>query len=291
MRILVLGKNGQVGYELGRQLAGREDVLMAGRADCDLSNQQSIRELVRHAKPEVIVNAAAYTAVDLAEKERDLCFAINAVAPAVLAEEAARLHALLIHYSTDYVFDGEKQTPWVETDPVRPLNVYGASKAEGEAAIAQRTEQHLTLRTSWVYGARGKNFLLTMLRLGAERKELRVVDDQVGSPTSASAIAAATLRLVDEYEAIGAQMPAGTYHMTATGSTSWFGFARNIFEVAQLPQPPHVHAIPASEFPTPARRPAWSVLSNDKFAQAFGFRLPGWREQLEDVVAEVLTSR
>ena len=287
MHILVLGKNGQVGQELARRYSSREDVLLMGRSECDLSNPDSIRAVLRQVEPEVVINAAAYTAVDVAEKESDLCFAVNAIAPGVLAEETSRLHALLVHYSTDYVFDGEKEGPYVETDPVCPLNVYGRSKAEGEAAIAQLAEEYVTLRTSWVYGARGKNFLRTMLRLGAERPELKVVDDQVGSPTSASAIAAATVRLVDEYDAIGAQLPVGIYHMTAGGATSWFGFARNIFNASQLNPRPHVHAISSSEYPTAARRPVNSVLSNDKFAQTFGFRLPEWQEQLHEVMTEL----
>jgi len=290
MRILILGKNGQVGYELARLYSAREDVVVTGREECDLASPESIRAWVRQVKPAVIINAAAYTAVDLAEKERDLCFAVNAVAPGVLAEEASRLHALLVHYSTDYVFDGEKEGPYVEADPVCPLGVYGSSKAAGEAAVAQHSEQYLTLRTSWVYGAYGRNFLKTMLRLGSERPELKVVDDQVGAPTSAAAIAAATVRLVDEYDAIGAQMPVGIYHMTAGGSTSWFGFARNIFNAAQLDPRPHVHAITSSEYPAAARRPANSVLSNDKFAHAFGFRLPGWHEQLQQVMAAMRTA-
>ena len=284
MRILVLGKNGQVGQELARLYAGEEDVILAGREECDLASQEAIRICVRAARPEVIINAAAYTAVDVAEKERDLCFAVNATAPAVLAEEATRLEALLVHYSTDYVFDGEKQGPYTETDPVCPLNVYGASKAEGEAAIAGHAGVYLTLRTSWVYGASGKNFLRTMLRLGGERPQLNVVDDQVGAPTSSAAIATATVRLVKEYEAVGAQMPRGTYHMTAAGSTSWFGFARNIFSLSALGRKPHIHGIPSSEYPTPAARPKNSLLSNDKFAHAFGFHLPGWHEQLEEVM-------
>jgi dTDP-4-dehydrorhamnose reductase len=259
-------------------------VLAVGRAECDLSSEQSIRDLVRRVEPAVIVNAGAYTAVDQAEMERELCYAVNAVAPAVLAEEAARLGALFVHYSTDYVFNGEKPEPYLETDPIGPVSVYGASKAAGEAAIAATASRYLVLRTSWVYGAQGKNFLRTMLRLGAERAELKVVDDQVGAPTSAAAIAAATARLIEQYAAPEATLPVGIYHMTAGGSTSWCGFARAIFDAGVLSVSPRVQAIPSSAYPTPAKRPANSVLSNDKFAHTFGFRLPPWQHQLQEIL-------
>jgi len=280
MRILITGKNGQVGTELSRLYHSRQDVVLTGRDECDLSNEQSIRDTVRRVKPAVILNAGAYTAVDQAEKEPGLCFAINAHAPRVLAQEAASLDALLIHYSTDYVFNGEKAEPYLETDPISPVNVYGESKAAGEAAITESATRFLVLRTSWVYGAHGKNFLRTMLRLGAERPELRVVDDQLGAPTSAAAIASATVRLVEQSGA-----PAGIYHMTAAGSTSWCGFARAIFQAGGLSSQPRVQPIASSDYPTPARRPANSVLSNDKFAHAFGFRLLTWQQQLNEVLA------
>jgi dTDP-4-dehydrorhamnose reductase len=283
MRTLITGKNGQVGMELSRLYHPLGDVVVTGREECDLSSEQSIRDTVRQVKPAVIINAGAYTAVDLAEKERDLCFAINAAAPRVLAEEAARLDALLIHYSTDYVFDGEKSEPYLESDPINPVSVYGASKAAGEAAIAEVAGQYLVLRTSWVYAAQGKNFLRTMLRLGAERSELRVVDDQFGAPTSAAAIAIATARLAEQYVEI--PEAAGIYHMTAAGSTSWCGFARAIFAAGILRTQPRVQPIPSSDYPTPAKRPANSVLANDKFAHTFGFRLPSWQQQLDQVLA------
>jgi dTDP-4-dehydrorhamnose reductase len=280
MRILVTGKHGQVGSELSRLYHSRSDVLLAGRDECDLSSESSIRGAVRRVEPAVIINAGAYTAVDKAETDQSLCFAVNAAAPGVLAQEAARLNALLIHYSTDYVFNGEKPEAYFESDPINPVSVYGASKAAGEAAIAEAGARYLVLRTSWVYAAEGKNFLRTMLRLGAERPELRVVDDQVGAPTSAAAIAAATVRVVEEFAA----PPAGIYHMTAGGSTSWFGFARAIFDAGLLSAQPRLQAIPSTEYPTPAKRPANSVLNNDKFARAFGFRLPPWQQQLDDVL-------
>jgi dTDP-4-dehydrorhamnose reductase len=281
MRILVTGKDGQVGSELSRLYRSRNDVLLTGRDECDLSSESSIRAAVRRMEPAVIINAGAYTAVDKAETDQPLCFAINATAPGVLAQEAARLDALLIHYSTDYVFNGEKPDAYLESDPVNPVGVYGQSKAAGEAAIAESGARSLVLRTSWVYASHGKNFLRTMLRLGAERPDLGVVDDQVGSPTSAAAIAAATIRLVEEF----APAPSGIYHMTAAGATSWYGFACAIFNAGILSRPPKVRAIPSSEYPTPARRPANSVLNNDKFAHVFGFRLPSWQQQLDEVLA------
>jgi dTDP-4-dehydrorhamnose reductase len=283
MRILVTGKNGQVGSELSRLLQSRSDVHLAGRDECDLSSESSIRAAVRRVEPTVMINAGAYTAVDKAETDELHCFAVNAAAPGVLAQEAVRLDALLIHYSTDYVFNGEKSEAYLETDPISPLGVYGASKAAGEVAIAEAGARHLVLRTSWVYAAHGKNFLRTMLRLGAERRELRVVDDQTGSPTSAAAIAAATVRLVEQF----AEPPEGIYHMTAAGSTSWCGFARAIFSAGLLASQPRVHPIPSSQYPTPAKRPTNSVLNNDKFAQTFGFRLPPWQQQLDEVLAGV----
>ena len=280
MRILITGKNGQVGGEFSLLYGSRDDIILAGRDECDLASEPSIRDLVRRVKPNVIINPAAYTAVDQAEREPELCFAINATAPRVLAEEAAHLGALLVHYSTDYVFDGEKPEPYLESDPIHPVSVYGASKAAGEAAIAETGCRHLVLRTSWVYRAQGKNFLRTMLRLGAERPELRVVDDQIGAPTSAAAIATATARLVEQQP----DPPSGIYHMTAAGSTSWCGFAREIFRSGMLANPPQVQAIASSEYPTPAKRPSNSVLSNDKFGLTFGFRLPHWQRQLEEVL-------
>ncbi len=284
MRTLVIGKDGQVGHELSRMSWPGDDLVSVGREACDLSNQQSIRDLVRRVAPEIIVNAAAYTAVDKAETERDRCFAVNATAPRVLAEEAAQLDALLIHYSTDYVFNGEKSEPYLENDTLDPLSVYGASKAAGEAGVAGAASRYLLLRTTWVYGARGKNFLLTMLRLAQDRPELRVVDDQIGSPTSAGAIAAATSRLIGQYSGSAAAVPSGVYHMTAGGATSWCGFARAIFSAGDGPKP-NVLPITTAEYPTPAKRPRNSVLSNEKFERTFGFRLTPWQTQIADVLS------
>ena len=287
MRILVIGKDGQVGHELARLVWRGNNLILVGRQDCDLSDPQSIRNLVRSVAPQIVVNAAAYTAVDKAETERDLCFAVNATAPLVLAEEAARLDALLIHYSTDYVFNGEKTEPYLETDTPDPLSVYGSSKAAGEAAIARTASRYLLLRTTWVYGAHGKNFLRTMLRLAQDRPELRVVDDQIGAPTSAPAIAAATASLIGWYSEIPADFACGVYHMTAGGSTSWCGFARAILSTGAGGAKPRVLPISAADYPTPAKRPKNSVLSNDKFERTFGFRLAPWEAQLADVLAGV----
>jgi dTDP-4-dehydrorhamnose reductase len=238
--------------------------------------------LVRRVRPDVIVNAAAYTAVDKAESDRESCFAVNAAAPAAMAAEAATLGARLVHYSTDYVFDGTKATPYVEEDATGPRNVYGASKLEGERRIAEAGSEFAILRTSWVYSNHGTNFLKTMLRLRTERPELRIVADQHGAPTSADAIADATRRILKYADA--GEWRSGVYHMTAGGATTWYGFARAIFARAGEPTPSLV-AIDTAEYPTPAARPANSVLSNEKFAAHFGFRLPEWEQQLDAVMA------
>lgn len=282
MRLLLFGGNGQVGRALQDSGPLADELTVATRRECDLTDAASVRMLVRRMRPEVIVNAAAYTAVDKAESDRESCFAVNAAAPAAMAEEAAALGARLVHYSTDYVFDGEKATPYQEDDATGPRNVYGASKLEGERGIAAAGGEFLILRTSWVYSNHGANFLKTMLRLRSERPELRIVADQHGAPTSADAIADATRRILKN--AIAGEWRSGLYHMTAAGRTSWCGFARAIFARAGEPSP-SVVAIATSEYPTPAARPANSVLSNEKFAAQFGFRLPGWEQQLDRVMA------
>jgi dTDP-4-dehydrorhamnose reductase len=282
MRLLLFGANGQVGRALrGRGALGNE-LTVATRQDCDLTDAESVRLLVRRVRPEVIVNAAAYTAVDKAESDREICFAVNAAAPRAMAEEAAALGAKLVHYSTDYVFDGMKATPYVEEDATGPRNVYGASKLAGEEGIAGAGGVFILLRTSWVYSNHGANFLKTMLRLRAERPELRIVADQHGAPTSADAIATATMRILTNAGA--GEWTSGVYHMTAGGATSWYGFAKAIFARAGAPTPALV-PIETAEYPTPAARPANSVLSNEKFAAHFGFRLPEWEEQLDAVMA------
>ncbi|HEV3150617.1 MAG TPA: dTDP-4-dehydrorhamnose reductase [Acidobacteriaceae bacterium] len=282
MRLLLFGGNGQVGRALqGCGTLGNE-LTVATRQDCDLTDAESVRLLVRRVRPEAIVNAAAYTAVDKAESDRESCFAVNAFAPRAMAEEAAALGAKLVHYSTDYVFDGTKATPYVEEDATGPRNVYGASKLAGEEGIAQAGGAFIILRTSWVYSNHGANFLKTMLRLRTERPELRIVADQHGAPTSADAIATATVRILTDAGA--EKWRSGVYHMTAGGATSWYGFAKAIFARAGAPTPSLV-PIETAEYPTPAARPANSVLSNEKFAAHFGFRLPEWEQQLDAVMA------
>ncbi|MGF6939780.1 dTDP-4-dehydrorhamnose reductase [Paraburkholderia sp. UCT70] len=284
--ILVTGVNGQVGYELARTLQGLGNVVAVDRSRLDLSNPDQIRAVVRDLRPALIVNPAAYTAVDKAEEERDLAMRINGEAPGVLAEEAKKLGAALIHYSTDYVFNGTKEGAYVEDDPTDPQNVYGRSKLAGEQAIAASGVNHLVLRTSWVYGTRGKNFLLTMLRLGADRPELKVVADQFGAPTWCNTIATLTAHLCAQSFAAedGAKWwdeRSGIYHLCAGDSTSWHGFASAIFELADLPNRPNTLPIPAADYPTPAKRPANSRMSNDKLARVFGLAAPHWRDALK----------
>jgi len=255
-------------------------VIAVGRPGFDLSRAQSVREAVREANPDVIVNAAAYTAVDQAESEEALAMAVNRDGPAVLADEAARLGALLVHFSTDYVFDGEKPSPYGETDAANPLNAYGRSKLAGEQAIQRSGCRYLILRTSWVYSDRGRNFLLTMLRLAREKKELRVVDDQLGAPTSSRMLADAAPRAIAAV--LRDSSLAGLYHMTAGGSTTWCGFARAIIGDAARVRP-----VSSSEYPTPARRPRNSLLDNSRLEKGFGIRLPSWEAGMRDVLATV----
>ncbi|WP_133650906.1 dTDP-4-dehydrorhamnose reductase [Paraburkholderia flava] len=282
--ILVTGVNGQVGFALARSLQGLGRVVALDRAGLDLSDLSRVRDVVRELKPSVIVNPAAYTAVDKAESDADSAMRINADAPGVLAEEAAKSGAALIHYSTDYVFDGTKAGPYVETDATNPQNVYGASKLAGEQKIAATGCAHLILRTSWVYGRRGKNFLLTMLKLGAERPELKVVADQIGAPTWAETIATTTAHIVAQ--GIGAESTdwwrerSGVYHLTAAGSTSWHGFAEEIFRVAMAERAPTVLPIPSSEYPVPAKRPGNSRMALDKLSKTFGLYPPAWDDAL-----------
>ncbi len=289
MRILVTGKNGQVGHELMRALAPRGEVTALGRDDLDLCSADSIRAAVRGARPELIVNAAAYTAVDQAEKESELARAINADAVAILAAEARSISAALVHYSTDYVFDGAKTEPYNEQDAPNPLGIYGATKLAGERAIAASGTSYLVLRTSWVYATRGRNFLLTILRLAAEREQLRIVDDQRGAPTSAAAIADATAKVIAAWQS--RPQLSGIYHLSAAGQTTWYEFARAILAepAARALQPRPIIAreivpIRTQEYPTPARRPRYSVLDNTKLAQTFGVILPDWRTQLHDAL-------
>ena len=283
--ILILGASGQVGTELQRAFTGAGAVTAWNRDVADLSRPEDLRPLIRGLRPNVILNAAAYTAVDRAESEEDLALTINGAAPRVLAEEAAKLDAMLVHYSTDYVFDGSKESPWVESDPTNPLNAYGRTKLAGEQAIEEVGGKFFILRTSWVYGPHGHNFLLTMLRLGRKRDQLKIVDDQFGAPTSSLAIADATRTICDKAmeEAIY-----GIYHLTCGGRTSWCEFAQEIFAQHDRKtgeKVPQVIPIPSSEYPTPAKRPANSVLSNEKLQSTYGVVLPDWKAALAEVLA------
>jgi dTDP-4-dehydrorhamnose reductase len=289
-RVLVTGADGQVGRALVAIFRDTAEVIGCNRQTLDLSDPDQVRARVGEIVPNVIVNAGAYTAVDRAESERDLAMAINGQAPGVLAEEAARSGALLIHYSTDYVFDGSKNDTWIEDDVTNPLSVYGASKLAGEEAIRSVGGRYLIFRTSWVYAPEGKNFVLTMLRLGRERDSLNLVDDQVGAPTTAGELARATHEIANGIldNMFGPDTSwAGTYHMTCAGSVSWCGFARAIFD--RSPEllggrKPAVTPIKTSEYPTPAKRPLNSVLSNEKLQQRFGVRLASWQSALDEVL-------
>jgi dTDP-4-dehydrorhamnose reductase len=294
MKILLFGMSGQVGWELQRSLAPLGELVALDRASTpwrgDLADPDAIRDTVRGVRPDVVVNAAAYTAVDRAESEPELCRTVNARAPQAMAEEAARLGAWLVHYSTDYVFDGSGTRPWQEDDAIAPVNTYGAAKAEGERAIAACGVRHLLFRTSWVYAARGANFIATMLRLGQERERLTVVDDQYGAPTGAELIADVTahaIRSVQREPALG-----GTYHLAAAGETTWCDYARHVFEAARLngvAVKAQVEGIPSAAYPTPARRPHNSRLDCRKLEQAFGLQLPDWRHGVSRALAARLS--
>ncbi|WP_175722576.1 dTDP-4-dehydrorhamnose reductase [Burkholderia ambifaria] len=289
--ILVTGANGQVGFELLRSLQGLGRVVSCDRSTLDLWDLDRVRAFVRELKPSLIVNPAAYTAVDKAESEVDAARRLNADVPRIFAEEMARTGGALIHYSTDYVFDGTKAGAYTETDATNPVNAYGATKLEGEQAIAATGCAHLILRTSWVYGRRGKNFLLTMLKLGKERPELRVVSDQVGAPTWARTIAVVTSHIIAQQAAADdvadwwAQR-SGVYHFTSSGATSWHGFAQAILEHAMGELAPKVLPIPASEYPVPAKRPANSRMALEKLARTFGVTMPAWDDALRLCLGE-----
>ena len=296
IRVLVTGAGGQVGTEVARELEGRAKVIALDRGKLDLELKDEIAAHVRDARPDVIVNCAAFTAVDRAESEPHTARAVNAIAPGILGEEAKRAGALLVHFSTDYVFDGMKRAPYIEDDPTHPLGVYGRTKLEGERAIELSGCSHVILRTSWVYGPHGANFMLTMLRLGATREELRIVADQRGAPTSSRELARLVHRLLghgaDGLARAGVDEVAersGIYHATAGGETTWFGFAGAIFEEARRRRPamrvPRLVAITTAEYPTAARRPANSVLSCARLNAVFGLAIPDWRVGLEEAVS------
>jgi dTDP-4-dehydrorhamnose reductase len=295
IRVLVTGAGGQVGAETARVLAGRAEVVAHDRASLDLADAARIAQRIREAKPAVIVNCAAYTAVDRAESEPELARAVNAVAPGIIATEARALDALLVHFSTDYVFDGAKREPYVEQDATAPLGVYGRTKLEGERAIVEARCAHVILRTAWVYGPTGKNFMLTMLRLAEKGGPLRVVGDQRGAPTSSAQLAHVVSKLlgassVDRESVERLKASSGLYHATASGETTWHGFAAAIFEERARAThgaftPPEVKSITTAEYPTPAKRPAYSVLSNAKLERTFGVRAGSWREGLAEAMS------
>jgi dTDP-4-dehydrorhamnose reductase len=290
--ILVTGSSGQVGGELVRLLAPLGTVVAPSSAELNLADPASIRRVVRALKPRWIVNAAAYTAVDKAEADAELAYEINGTAPGILGEEAAKIDAAVLHYSTDYVFSGEGTRPWVETDPTGPLGVYGASKLAGEQALAASGAAHIIVRTSWVYGATGKNFLLTVLRVARERTQMNIVDDQHGAPTWSRNLArlAATV-LVQAPDAEAARDFAGVYHAAGAGETTWFGFAQRALALRQTVEPETNFAelipIPTSGYPTPARRPRNSRLNCSKLRDTFGFEFQPWEKTLFEVLSEI----
>jgi len=282
-KILLTGTTGQVGWELRRALMPLGEIIAPDRHALDLANPDSIRAMIRNVQPDAIVNPAAYTAVDKAESEPELAIAINSIAPEIMAEEALRLRAVMIHYSTDYVFDGQKTTPYTEQDPTNPLGVYGKTKLAGEQAIQAVGGAHLILRTSWVYSRMGKNFLLTMLRLARERQELKVVNDQIGAPTWSRSIAEITAAIMfadlDRWQDFN-----GIYHLSASGKTNWYEFAKEILandpdRSKQIIE--QLIPITTAEYPTPAQRPAYSLLDCSKLIDRFQLHIPDWLEVLK----------
>ncbi len=295
MKILLTGKNGQVGFELQRALAPLGPLVAVGRAECDLADAEALRRLVRAVRPGIIVNPAAYTAVDKAESDPETALAINGIAPGVLGEEATRLDALVIHYSTDYVFNGAKQTSYMEDDIANPQSVYGKSKLAGDQALLRSTKNAIIFRTSWVFGAHGNNFVKTMLRLAAERDSLKVVADQFGAPTSAALIADVTAQILRRYlQADRKDFPFGLYNLAASGETNWCDFARTVIGTALAAgrplalRPEDVLPISTDQYPLPAPRPANSRLDTHKIQETFGLHLPMWQEGLKHVLQQIL---
>lgn len=295
-KILLIGSTGQVGWELHRTLMPLGTVITANRHSAepyrvDLAQPDTIRTVIRDVQPSLVVNTAAYTAVDRAESEPDLAMAINGVAPGILAEETKRCRAGLVHYSTDYVFSGDQSRPYTEDHPTNPQSVYGSTKLAGEQAIAAVSEAYLILRTSWVYSLHGKNFLLTMLRLAQEREEIKVVDDQVGSPTWSRMIAEATAQIVSQgvsclYEFLAEKH--GVYHLTSTSQVSWYGFAKTIFELSGSFETGKLRTLTpilSSQYPSPAQRPTYSCLDTNKISKTFGLELPHWKDALQLVLS------
>lgn len=297
MKILLLGKNGQLGRELSKRLLSLGEVVSLDRSQCDLSTPEVIPEIIQQINPDIIVNAAAYTAVDKAEEEEETANIVNGYSVAVLAEEAKKNHALLIHYSTDYVFDGLKTSPYIEEDTPCPINAYGRSKLLGEQAIQKSGGRYLIFRTSWVYAARGNNFIKTMLRLANEREELKVVSDQVGTPTCAAFIADVTVEVIRQLTSKEKSKPvARLYHLTADGETSWFGFAQLVLKTAinnghrLKVSLDSVVPIGTAEYTLPARRPPYSRLDTSKLRADYGISVPRWENWVEQTVTAILAS-
>lgn len=294
MKILVTGADGQLGWEVRRQ--GKHfdsDIIAAGRLQTDITDIKQVETMIADSRPSIVINAAAYTAVDAAETDKKHAFAVNSNGPENLASCCAKENIPLIHISTDFVFDGKKGAPYVETDPISPTGIYAKSKAEGEAAVSSRTERHIIIRTAWLYGFHGHNFVKTMLRIGKERDVIRVVADQYGSPTSAADLAEAVLTIAG-YIRDNDMVRWGTYHYCGQGITTWHGFAQAIFEFAgqyEKMRTPDVEAIPTEEYPTPAKRPAFSALDCTLIQKNFGISPKPWRESLKNTIERILSDR
>jgi dTDP-4-dehydrorhamnose reductase len=290
MKILLTGKNGQVGWELNRSLTRLGNVFAMDRNDMDLSKPETLGPVIQDIQPDIIINAAAYTAVDKAESEPELAMTVNGIAPGVIAEEAKKIGATVIHYSTDYIFDGKAKSHYKEEEATCPLNIYGKSKLAGEHAVTQVGIPHIIFRTSWVYSLRGSNFLITMQKLAQTRKQIKVVDDQTGAPTWAKAIAEGTTHILEQDLKLSTTKPLtlshpGVFHMSCGGETNWFGFAKAILKISGLSEGTEVTPISTSEFPTPAARPKYSLLSNKKLKQVYHHEMPQWQDALQDCLS------
>jgi dTDP-4-dehydrorhamnose reductase len=287
MKILLTGKNGQVGWELNRSLTRLGNISAMDRNDMDLSKPETLGPVIQDIRPDIIINAAAYTAVDKAESEPELAMTVNGIAPGVIAEEAKKIGAMVIHYSTDYIFDGKAKSPYKEEEATYPLSIYGKSKLAGEQAVTQVGIPHIIFRTSWIYSLRGSNFLITMQKLAQTRKQIKVVYDQTGAPTSARAIAEGTAHILEHGLKASATKSStlfrpGVFHMSCGGETNWFGFAKAILKLSGLLEGIDVIPISTSEFPTPATRPKYSLLSNKKLKQVFHHEMPHWQDALQE---------
>ncbi len=293
-RVLLSGANGQVGSALLHSLSEKNEIFAFDRTTLDLTNREQIRQCIREIKPDIIINAAAYTAVDQAEKEPDLAFVINGIAPGIFAKEAALIGAVLIHYSTDYIFDGSGVQPWREEDKAAPLNIYGKSKLAGEQAIKATEAAHIILRTSWVYGERGNNFVKTILQLAAEKEALNIIDDQIGAPTSAKFIADTTAQILNQITDSSIVLKSGTYHLCCNGETSWHGFASEIVRLAKQNNTSlvvkEIHPIPSNAYPTPAERPKNSRMNCTRLNKVFGLQQESWQAALENTLPLITIS-